>query len=73
MKTTLKDLRNQCNRTLAEVAKALYVPLSTYANYEQGTRTIDIRLIIPLAELYGVSEKEIIEAQINSIDFSASN
>lgn len=63
---TLKDLRLENKKTAAEVATVLGVARSTYSNYEQGTRTIDLRLIIPLSKLYGVLAEEIIEAQLNS-------
>lgn len=63
---TLRDLRLQSKKTAEQVARELNIARSTYSNYEQGIRTIDIRLIIPLAELFDVSEREIIEAQLNS-------
>lgn len=63
---TLKELREENKCTAAEVATVLKIARSTYSNYEQGIRTIDIRLIIPLSKLYGVSAEEIIEAQISS-------
>lgn len=66
MKETLKDLRVQAKMTAEQVAAVLGIARSTYSNYEQGIRTIDISHIIPLAELYDVSEREIIEAQLNS-------
>lgn len=66
MSETLKDLRLNAGKTAAEVSEHLKIARSTYSNYEQGIRTIDIRLIIPLAEFLGCSEQEIITAQINS-------
>lgn len=64
---TLKSLREENKKTAAEVATVLGIARSTYSNYEQGIRTIDIRLIVPLSKLYGVSAEEIIEAQLNSL------
>lgn len=61
---TLKELRKQSGKTAAEVAAALGVTRTAITNYESGTRTLDIRYVIPLAELYDVSEREIIEAQL---------
>ncbi len=64
---TLRELRLQNKKTAAQVATALGVKLSTWYNYEQGFRRLNIEQIIPLAELFDVSEREVIEAQIESI------
>ena len=45
---TLRELREQNKNTAAEVAEVLGIARSTYSNYEQGIRMIDIELIIPL-------------------------
>ena len=66
---TLRELREQNKNTAAEVAEVLGVARSTYSNYEQGIRMIDIEVIIPLAKLYNCTAEEIIEAQINSRRF----
>lgn len=66
MEDTLRDLRLRTGKTAAEVAAQLKIARSTYSNYEQGTRTIDIRYIIPLAELLECTEREVIAAQIKS-------
>ena len=47
-------------------ADALNVAVSSCYNYEQGTRQIDIKQVLILAELFDCSEKEIIESAINS-------
>ncbi len=65
-KETLRDLRVQNKKTAEQVAAELKIARSTYSNYEQGIRTIDIRFIIPLAKIYDCTEREIIEAQLNS-------
>lgn len=67
--TTLKSLREENKKTLAEVASVLKIAVSTLSNYEQGIRTIDLRLVIPLAKLFNVAAEDIIEAQLNSIAF----
>ena len=64
--TTLKQLRQDSKKTCTEVAQALRVANSSYYNYEQGIRKIDIDQVIILAELFDVSEKEVILAQLNS-------
>lgn len=65
--TTLRELRLQAGKSCIEVANKLGVAVSTLYNYEQGARQIGLDKIIPLAELLGVSEREVIEAQLNSI------
>lgn len=65
--TTLRELRLQAGKSCIEVANKLDVAVSTLYNYEQGARQIGLDKIIPLAELLGVSEREVIEAQLNSI------
>lgn len=66
MKETLKDLRKQNNKTCAEVAQALGVTERAYCRYEQGTRRISLEQVLTLAELYDISTKEVIVAQLNS-------
>lgn len=66
MNETLKELRLQAKKTCAEVAQALGVANSSYYSYEQGVRRINIEQVLILAELYDVSEKEVIQAQLNS-------
>lgn len=70
---TLKDLRVQAGKTAAEVAEKLGISRSTYSNYEQGTRTIPLNLVIPLGKILDVSTEEIIEAQLSSINIRSSN
>lgn len=70
---TLKELRQQCGKTAQDIAGALGIPRSTYSNYEQGIRQIDLHLILPLAKIIGVSAEEIIDAQISSINLRTSN
>jgi len=64
---TLKELRRISKKTAAEVAEKLGIAVSTLYNYEQGIRRVSIEQIIPLAELYDVTEREVIEAQIEAI------
>ena len=70
---TLKDLRNENNITAAQVAEQLKISRTTYSGYEQGIRTIDVRLIIPLSKIFGVNAEEIIEAQLSSISIRSSD
>lgn len=63
---TLKELRQESEKTCAEVAQALGVSVQTVYRYEQGLRRISLEQVLVLAEMYEVSEKEVIEAQLNS-------
>ncbi len=64
---TLRELRQQSKKTAAQVAEVLGVAERTVARYEQGIRRLNIEQVIPLAELFDVSEREVIEAQITTI------
>lgn len=64
---TLRELRLQSKKTAAEVAAVLGVQVQTLYRYEQGTRQIDLRQVLALAEQYDVTEREVIEAQIESV------
>lgn len=66
MKTTLRDLREQNKKTLADVAKALNVSVRSVSRYEQGARKISIDQVLVLVELYEESAEDIIRAQLNS-------
>lgn len=63
---TLRDLRLQNKKTCAEVAQALNVTDRAIYYYEKGFRQISLEQVLILAELYDVSEREIIQAQLNS-------
>ena len=62
----LIDLRKQCGLTRHQVAKKLNVTYRAISNYENGIRKINIEQVLVLAKLYDVSEKEVIETQLNS-------
>ena len=67
MKKTLKELRTENKKTVAEVAKALGVSPSAITNYESGIRRISLEHVLILSELYEESAEEIINAQLNSL------
>ena len=69
---TLKDLRKQSKKTLAEVANVLGVSVRAVSNYESGIRALNIMQIVPLARLYEVSAEEIIFAEEQSLIFRKS-
>ena len=64
--TTLKSLREDNKKTAAEVATVLGVTVQAIYRYEQGSRRISLEQVIQLTELYGCTEREVIEAQLNS-------
>lgn len=51
----MKELREDSDRTQAEVASFLCVAQNTYCNYENGRREIPIDLLIQLAGYYGLN------------------
>lgn len=67
MERTLKQIREENKKTVAEVAKALGIAPSSYYNYEQGTRQINIHQVLILSILFEESTEEIIKAQISSL------
>lgn len=64
--TTLSDLRKQSGKTPIEVANMLRVSLQSVYRYERGESRINIQQVLLLSELYGCSEHDVIEAQLNS-------
>lgn len=55
----LQVLRELHDMKQQEVADALGVSRSTYANYESGRRAPDIELLMHLADIYGISLDEL--------------
>ena len=64
---TLKDLRKQAKKTLAEVANVLGVSTAAMSYFENGRRQINIQHVLLLSNLYDMSAEEIIAAQMNSV------
>lgn len=57
----IKHLRKINNKTRKEVAKYLNISYSSYSNYENNERTINIDIINKLADYYNVSTDYIFE------------
>ena len=55
MKLRIRDLREDNDLTQHQVAEMLMCDQSLYSKYERGEREIPLRLLIILAEYYGVS------------------
>lgn len=51
----IKDLREDADKTQAEVAKALFMQLTQYGRYERGERELPLSVAVALAKYYGVS------------------
>lgn len=66
MKVTLKSLREENKKTLAEIASVLAVSSRAVWNYENGLRRISLEQVLILSKLFDVTAEEIIEAQLNS-------
>lgn len=66
MSETLRDLRLNAEKSVKETAEALNVSERSIYAYEDGTRQIGIEQVIALAKLYDCSEREIIDAALNS-------
>ena len=66
MSESLRDLRKASEKTLAEVASALGVTKNAVTNYESGVRNISLEQVVKLATLFDCTEREIIDAALNS-------
>lgn len=64
---TLRGLRLQSGKTVAEVADKLGVTPSAVCQYEKGARCVGLEQVLKLAEFYDNTAEEIIKAQLNSI------
>lgn len=63
---TLRKLRVENGKTLADTASVLGVGIRAASRYEQGTRRISLEQVLILSELYDCGAEEIITAQLNS-------
>lgn len=63
---TLKELREQIDKTPKEIADVLKVSLQTVYRYEQGIRKLNISQVLILSELFDCTAEEVITAQLNS-------
>ena len=51
----LRNLRQDCDLTQDELAKALHIDRKTLSNYETAYRTPNIYLVIKMADYFNVS------------------
>lgn len=51
----IRDLREDCDKTQAEVAADIGLYTTTYQRYERGEREIPLDIAISLAKYYNVS------------------
>lgn len=56
----LKELRQDKGLTLKQVSALLNIPLSTYANYEQGVREPSLAMLNALCDVYEVTSDYLI-------------
>ena len=59
----LKEIRKLCNLTQKQVAAALNVVESCYANWEQGRTEPNIEMLRKLGNIFNVSIDELINGQ----------
>lgn len=58
----LRALRQQRNITLTDLAEETDISVSTLSRLESGTRKPTLELLLPLAQAYGVSLDELVDA-----------
>ena len=61
--TRLIDLRESRNLKQKDVAQALNIPTRTYGNYEMGTRSIPLDILIEIAKFYNTSTDYILKVK----------
>lgn len=69
----LRILRNAQALTQENVANALHIGKSTYAKIEQGTNSLSIQYIEPLAQILGVNSRDLFELYISPNNTLADN
>ena len=55
MKLRIRDLREDADKTQAQIAKYLMCDQSLYSKYERGERPLPLEVAVKLADYYGVS------------------
>ncbi|WP_250228228.1 helix-turn-helix domain-containing protein [Anaeropeptidivorans aminofermentans] len=55
IRTRLIHLRESRNLKQKDAAEALNIPTRTYGNYEMGTRSIPLDILIEIAKFYNTS------------------
>lgn len=66
----LKQLRKEINKSMADVARDLNIPYTTYVNYEKDTREPNSETLIALADYFRCSVDFLICRSNNRIDES---
>lgn len=65
-KVTLRELRQQKNKTTSEVAAALGVSPRTVNQYEKGDRGFDMERAVNICKVLDITLDELAEAYINT-------
>lgn len=63
--TQLKEIRRKKKLTMEQVANALGVTKQTIYNYENGYRTPSVEHLSRIADVYGITIKQLIESLTN--------
>ena len=66
----IKALREKLKLSQGEVAKALNVARTTFANYENGHCEPNIELLIKLANFFNISIDELVERETDMINLN---
>lgn len=56
----IRTFRKKSNYTQSDVSRILNIQRQTYCNYENGTRTPPLEIVIALAKLYHVSVDQLV-------------
>ncbi len=56
----LKELRLKRKMSLSEISHQAGVPLSSYQEWEQGRRILDVKIYFTLAQIFGVTPEFLI-------------
>lgn len=67
----LREKRKKIGISQDEVAKALKVPRTTYANYENGICDPSVDILIKLADFYNISIDELVGRPTHLINLNA--
>ena len=67
----LKFFRNKLNLKQSDIAEKIGIPRATYQSYENGRNEPNIKTLILLADVFGVSVDSLIEHNADFVDLRA--
>lgn len=70
----LKELREESNKTMRQVADELNLPYTTYVNYEKGARKLPPNVLVKIASYYGTTVDYVLgESNVRFLTVSGRN